>query len=257
MESSSQFSTPPRRRSGLFFGIGLILVGAILLAINFGSLPQGMKSIIFSWQMLLIVIGIFNFRQRHQVPWGITLISVGTFFIIPKLSRVFPMYFPGVENFTATYWPLLLIFAGIIFLVFRYFLADYFDASHWKHRIHQPGNHSNSRIYGSFEKNSVFGSGEHIILDEVFKGGEINAVFGGITLDLRRTNLPEGDSFLEVNAVFGGVTLYIPGDWTVVSHVDAVFGGFEDRRRIIEPQDGSKRLIIKGACVFGGGEIIG
>ena len=257
MNSTNNFSSSTRSRSGLFCGLGLIAVGAVLLAINFGSLPEGMKSVIFSWQMLLIVIGIFNLRHRHQLPWGITLVAVGSFFIIPKLAVVYPMYFTGVEDFTKTYWPLLLIFAGISFLVFRYFFADYFNAGYWKHKIHQPGKHSSSNIYGSFEKNSIFGSGEHIILDEEFKGGEINSIFGGMTLDLRRTQLPVGDSYLEVNAVFGGVTLYIPGDWTVISQVDAVFGGFEDRRRIIEPIDGSRRLIIKGACVFGGGEIIG
>lgn len=257
MDSINNFSSTPRTRSGLFFGIALIVVGAILLAINFGSLPQGMKSIIFSWQMLVILIGIYNLRQRHQIPWGLTLISVGTFFMIPKLSRVFPLYFPGVENFTSTYWPLLLILAGIIFLVFRYFFSEYFKATHWTHKMHQYGKHSTSNIYGGFEKNSIFGSGEHIILDEEFKGGEINSIFGGMTLDLRRTKLPVGDSYLEVNAVFGGVTLYIPGDWAVVSQVDAIFGGFEDRRRILEPVDSSRKLIIKGACVFGGGEIVG
>jgi len=106
-----------------------------------------------------------------------------------------------------------------------------------------------------FSKNSVFGSGEHIVLDPEFKGGDLNAVFGGIILDLRRTNLPVGETVLEVNAVFGGITIYVPADWFVETHLDAVFGGFQDNRMPKEPLDTTKKLIITGSCVFGGGEL--
>jgi len=78
-----------------------------------------------------------------------------------------------------------------------------------------------------------------------------------MTIDLRRTSLPPGDTYLEVNAIFGGVSLYIPGDWNVVTQIDAVFGGFEDRRKVTEPVDNTRRLIIDGTCIFGGGEIVG
>lgn len=106
-----------------------------------------------------------------------------------------------------------------------------------------------------FSKNSVFGSGDHIVLDPEFKGGELNAVFGGITLDLRRTNLPVGETMLDINAVFGGITIYVPVDWFVETHLDAVFGGFQDNRLPKEPADTTRKLIITGSCVFGGGEL--
>ena len=106
-----------------------------------------------------------------------------------------------------------------------------------------------------FSKNSVFGGGDHIVLDPVFKGGELNAVFGGLTLDLRRTNLPEGETHLEVNAVFGGITIFVPSDWLIETHLDTVFGGFQDNRMPKEPLDSTRKLIVVGSCVFGGGEI--
>ncbi len=80
-------------------------------------------------------------------------------------------------------------------------------------------------------------------------------MFGGITLDLRKTNLPVGETGLEVNAVFGGVTILVPNDWYVETHVDAIFGGFEDKRMPMEPADTTRKLILHGACVFGGGEL--
>ena len=93
------------------------------------------------------------------------------------------------------------------------------------------------------------------MLDPVFKGGELNAVFGGLTLDLRRTNLAEGETHLEVNAVFGGITIFVPSEWLIETHLDTVFGGFQDNRMPKEPLDPTRKLIIVGSCVFGGGEI--
>jgi len=131
---------------------------------------------------------------------------------------------------------------------------------HHHHRYHEYRNyrHHNAKWATSsdgFSKNSVFGNGEHIVLDPEFKGGDLNAVFGGITLDLRRTTLQEGETVLEVNAVFGGITIYVPVDWYVETHLDAVFGGFQDNRMPKEPLDTTRKLIITGSCVFGGGEL--
>ena len=119
---------------------------------------------------------------------------------------------------------------------------------------HQSRSNWNENTEG-FSKNSIFGSGDHIVLDPEFKGGDLNAVFGGITLDLRRTNLAVGDTVVEINAVFGGITIYVPADWYVETHLDAVFGGFQDNRMPKEPTDKTRKLIISGSCVFGGGEL--
>ena len=72
---------------------------------------------------------------------------------------------------------------------------------------------------------------------------------------MRRTNLPVGETRLDVNAVFGGITIFIPSDWFVETHLDAVFGGFQDNRLPKDVLDKSRKLVITGSCVFGGGEI--
>jgi predicted membrane protein len=105
---------------------------------------------------------------------------------------------------------------------------------------------------GSFTKNSIFGGGEHIVLEPDFNGGEINAIFGDLTLDLRHTNLSEGISRLEVNAVFGGISIFVPNEWYVEMNTDAVFGGVEDKRMKKQPLNTERKLLITGACVFGG-----
>lgn len=256
MEVISDNSHQPRKNRGLGIGILLIAIGTILLGINFGWIHTGMKYVLFSWPALLIVIGLFQLRKKYQLIWGTILVLTGTFFIIPRIIRAFPEAFPGIgDNFAGVYWPFLLIVAGVVIIVFKFIFPQPDWTAEWKSKANY--HKSYSRMAGGFEKSSVFGDGEHIILDPVFSGGEVNAVFGGLRLDLRRTSLAEGDTYLKVDAVFGGVTLFIPGDWNVVTNIETVFGGFTDRRHIVEPVDPKRRLIITGDCVFGGGEIKG
>ena len=80
-------------------------------------------------------------------------------------------------------------------------------------------------------------------------------MFGSLTIDLRKTSIKEGITHLEVNSVFGSVTIFLPQDWLVETNVDAVFGGFEDQRRQDKNIDMNRKLVITGACVFGGTEL--
>jgi hypothetical protein len=61
---------------------------------------------------------------------------------------------------------------------------------------------------------------------------------------------------LEVNNVFGGTKLIIPSNWDVRNEISAVFGGVEDKRNFNNSaSDTDKRILLKGACVFGGVEV--
>lgn len=239
----------PARKTGIITGIILILLGVLLISINIGLMPTGLNKVIISWQMIFVVIGLVQlFKARFFA--GSVFLLFGTFFIIPRLAKVFPETFSAVPiNFISLYWPVLLVVLGIVLILYWIFKPKKTYSS-FHHR-----NHRKYRVTSGFSKNSVFGDGEHIFLDEVFKGGEVNAVFGGATLDLRKTTLPEGETILEVNAVFGGVTVLIPTNWYVEINADSVFGGFRDLRTIMEPVDKSRKLIIEGGCVFGSGEI--
>lgn len=254
----------PRRLRGLGFGILLIVIGAVLLGINFGYIPVAYRGIIFSWPALIVLVGIIQMFRRYQILWGAVTVVFGGFFLIPRIIRAFPDAFPGVgENFAAAYWPFLIILFGIVVILRKYVFPmnswskEYGGKYHHHHHYHYDSAEKKTGARQGFEKNSIFAGGEHIILDPEFTGGEVNSIFGGMTLDLRRTSLPEGETFLDVNAVFGGVTLYIPSDWYVETHIDAIFGGFEDKRLVQEPLDRSRKLVLTGACVFGGGEIMG
>ena len=265
MENEVRNSFRTGYTKGLGFGLLLMLIGILFLGFNFGFIPMPLKSVVFSWPMLLVFIGFVNLFKRKWIS-GILLIVVGKFFLVPRILEAYPTLFPALNgHFVHIYWPMLFIAVGLFIVLQRIFYPIWgFEtwANDWQtrgHRMrHQHRRHSYSKWEGTtegFSKNSVFGSGDHIVLDPEFKGGELNAVFGGLSLDLRRTNLPVGETRLDVNAVFGGITIFVPADWFVETHLDAIFGGFQDNRMPKEPLDATKKLIITGSCVFGGGEI--
>ncbi|MDR1552047.1 MAG: cell wall-active antibiotics response protein [Prevotellaceae bacterium] len=245
-------------RGGYVFGIILILLGTLFLLFNFGLLNKSMRSVIFSWQMLLIACAIFAFFSRHFFS-GSTMLILGLFFLIPKLVRVCPDIFGWFgDDFTSTYWPTLLIVFGILIIARLFFPKSQKGKIIYTHHFEKKKCNcgcNDCTCNSNFERNVIFGSIEEIILDPVFNGGEINTVFGSLVLDLRKTTLPEGDTELEVNSVFGAATLYIPNNWNVELQVSSLASGFRDNRNISDEIDYSQKLIITGGFVFAGGEI--
>ena len=104
---------------------------------------------------------------------------------------------------------------------------------------------------------NVFSGGERQVTSQNFSGGKISAVFGGIELDLTKAKLAPGRNDIEIACVFGGATIIVPDDWYITIEVTPVLGGFSDSRKLSPGRsiDTGRQLVIKGAVVFGGGEI--
>ena len=263
------------RRSGIartaVVGIVLMLVGIFLLAQNFGILDYPIGNIIFSWQMLLIVIGGIGFLNRGWNPPSIIMIAIGVFFLMP---RVFDSSFDTGRLFL----PFIFVVIGISILFHsdkrharwrRRWRSEWHDKwrEEWHNKHHQrwgsdwhsdatEQNFQNSSADYIDEVNA-FGGGDKKITSKSFRGGKIVSIFGGGTYDLIDCELTEGKNVLEMVNIFGGAKLIVPADWVIHMEVVAIFGGFSDRRRrISQPPDAVKKeLYITGVAIFGGGEI--
>jgi hypothetical protein len=268
-------------RNKLIFGSLLIVIGAILLGLNFDYIPQVWKPILFSWQMLVILCGVIALFHAAFFK-GIILLLLGGFFLAPHFYAACPEHFGWAsENFVQTYWPLLLILGGIMLIIYWLLPEKCKKNCRFNGEKHPFGFHlyssathkcncgdnctcnsdekksrSRRKCNCMLDKNVIFAGNDEIFLDEVFNGGEINVVFGGMELDLRRTTLPEGETYLEINTVFGGVTVFVPSTWSVDVRTDAIAGGFMDTRpRDTANIDATRKLVITGSFVFGGGEV--
>jgi predicted membrane protein len=217
-------------------GILLICAGLLLIAVNLNWLPWNLKGIFFSWQGLLILIGLLFLMSRENRLVGYILIGVGAFFLIPRIWHI-PF------NWHALFWPIILVFIGLLVITRRGGFQ----------RV--PIENTNEYM----DDVSIFGGGDKVITSQNFKGGKITAIFGGSKIDLRAATLAKGKNVIDIFAMFGGTKLIVPTNWDVKVEVSSILGGFSDKRRprADDVRDPSKELVIKGVAIFGGGEIEG
>lgn len=226
----------------LMIGVLLIVAGAILIIQKTSMLPPGIDHfidhIIFSWQMLLVAIGLIIVVGSENKTPGIVLMSVGGFFLIPQL---FSEYFRDFNFF----WPALFIVIGIVLLVNSKKTKDGFV------------NASTSANADMIDYVNVFSGAERQLITDNFMGGKVTSIFGGGDLDLTRSHLAPGTNVLEVTCIFGGNTIIVPEDWNIKLELTPILGGFSDSRKLSSTvqTDTTRVLIIKGLAIFGGGEI--
>jgi predicted membrane protein len=103
---------------------------------------------------------------------------------------------------------------------------------------------------------SVFSGSKQKFMQQEFRGGRINCIFGGADVDLSGSSLAPGMNELQIDVIFGGVNLVVPSDWKIHLKNSSILGGFTDKRTVIkESPDTSRILVIKASTIFGGGEL--
>ena len=233
-------------------GLLLIVIGLVILAtkLNYFFLPYW----VFSWQMLLIVIGLFvGFRHNFRRPSWLVLVIIGTVFLLNDLITGFNLKF--------YFWPILLIGIGL-WVMLKPKRQYYRRMSH--RRPVNPrgagqeedasfsllGNDASTEDY--VDSTAIFGGVKKNIISKNFRGGEIVSVFGGTELNLSQADIQQ-PVVLDTTQIFGGTTLIVPPHWEVRSEVVAILGGVDDKRPIMPGgYDPQKVLIIKGTAMFGG-----
>jgi hypothetical protein len=65
---------------------------------------------------------------------------------------------------------------------------------------------------------------------------------------------PPNQPVLNVFALCGGIEIRVPEDWTVVSELEVILGGV-DERKASPPKDESKRFVLRGTVLMGGVEV--
>lgn len=242
------------------FAILLVLAGIILLAFNLELIPSTYKPILISWQMLLVVLGILAFTKRSFVN-GIILISVGVFFILPIIGHNFPEVLNGTLDNAQNYWPVLLIIGGILFLFKKNdhsMCSKYWQPKKYISDINKGCSNLSIETGNDYvDKSVLFNGSEEIVFSSDFRGGEANAAFGEIKLDLRKVSGLNKSNKLEVNAMFGSIIVYVPSEWQINLKSSAMFGDVQDKRLILDTPitDETPFLNLKAACMFGGIEI--
>jgi len=229
-------------RTHLLLGFALMFLGLFLIADLADIVPWRLRDFIFTWQALLILIGLVLLSNRENKGAGIILIAIGSFFLLPRFVDL-PHYWRGL------FWPSMLIIVGLVVI---------FSA---RNRTHRSGtwDGKNREVTGDdlLDDVAIFGGGDKVINSQNFQGGKITNIFGGSKYDMSGAKIAPGKNYLEVVMIFGGSKFIVPEDWNVQVKVTPVFGGFSDKRvRTIVERDTERTLIITGPAIFGGGELV-
>ena len=88
-----------------------------------------------------------------------------------------------------------------------------------------------------------------------YRGGDANAIMGGVELDLREAQIAPGqEAVLDAFAFWGGVEIKVPATWRVVSQVMPLMGAYEDNTA--SKGDGTgPTLVVRGLAIMGGIEV--
>lgn len=233
--------------AGAVVGLAVVTLGVLLLLQNLGIAQ--FEHIGDYWPLILIVLGtaraIGACSLRGRV-WGGVVAGSGVLFLLHNLG-----YVQG--NVWRMFWPLILIGVGLVMLVGAVERRGLGPRRDWG-----GGNPSafTSRTGTANRLNewATFGGVRRRIDTQEFEGGEANATFGGVELDLRNAGTKLDEITIEANAVFGGVEMRVPDTWEVSVRGSGIFGGYEDQTSEprVMPTGKRPRLIITGYAVFGG-----
>ncbi len=102
---------PSERGRNVFIGLVLIAAGVVWLLYNTGVVDARFFDIIFSWQMLLVVIGGYLLCLRNWVAGGVVA-GVGLVFLAGDMLD-------WQISFSKVVLPVLLIVAGASVLFYR------------------------------------------------------------------------------------------------------------------------------------------
>jgi predicted membrane protein len=238
METNNNTGQEPARfenRSGrVMGGVVLVVIGLLFLGHQAGlDIPYW----IFSWEMLVIAIGLYVGARHSFRPGGwMIAILIGGIFLADDM-----LYDLDLRHYI---WPSVIILIGL-FMIFRPRRAR---GRFWEEA---PADSNENAI----DSVSIFGGTKKNIISKEFKGGYVTNIFGGTDINFMQADI-QGNAMIDVTQVFGGIKLIVPAHWNIKSEIVCVFGGIDDKRPLTkDASDATKVLTLKGTCVFGGIDI--
>ena len=221
----------------IWLGSILIIVGALIFLKNFHFDILNIN--IFSWPVILLVIGGIVLANHKDSVLGLGLVIIGGIGIVSNYFHI------SFRYILSEYWPFILIILGV-YLIFRQTVNKDSDDREF---IESP-----DYFLDLF---SIFSEKTKKIKTENFLGGKTTSMFGELIVDLTDCKIASGTIAIDTLTMFGSTEILIPTDWQVIIKTTTVFGGFEDKRSrsIATEENADKIVIIKGLVLFGGGEI--
>jgi len=219
-------------------GLAAIALGVIFLGDSLGFF-EARELLRSFWPLAFVAIGVAVLTQRHGRGtsrfWGLVWVIAGLWIYAHQRRWIdlefWDVFMPGV---------LVLIGGSLV----------------WRSLAGSPPRRPGVAAEGDATVCSfaVMSGYELRSTSSAFRGADLGAVMGGVTLDLTQAKLAAEEAVIDVFAWWGGIEIRVPPDWSVVSKVMPLMAGYEDKTRPSTATP-THRLLIRGIVVMGGVEV--
>ena len=195
--------------SNFLWGLVLVTIGIIL-----GTNALGITNInLFfrGWWTLFIIVPCFIGLFKQTGKWASFIgLLIGIFLLLAAQGLVsFAMILKLIVPIVLVGTGLGIMFNGII-------------TSSISKKIKSVDKNGLESYTATFAEQKIDKSNEE------FKGANLDAIFGGITLDLQKSIISE-DRVINASSIFGGITILVPNNVNVKVKSTPIFGGVENK----------------------------
>ena len=220
--------------------IGLIIITAGVLAL-LRSFDYDIPINIWAfWPVIIIAIGLSKLiqpKEYRNTLVATVLLIIGVLFLLNNLDVI---HFGFREL-----WPVILILVGLLII---------------KHSFWSSRGASVGKDY--INLSLILGGGEFKFASTQIRGGNVTAIMGGGTINLKEADMYGDAITIDIFALMGGVEIIVPEKWQVTMQGTPIMGGMENKttsgfhgESTISPTDANKQLVIKGTAIMGGIEV--
>lgn len=225
-----------KNSKSILWGIVLIIVGLLLGLKSFNIITF---DIFFSgWWTLFIIIPCFiGLISEKEKTGNLIGLIIGIILLLACLD---------ILNFDIVWkliLPIIIVILGLS-LIFKNTL---------KKEVNDKINDLNKNLNNEDGYFSAFSSQDLKLDKEEFKGTNLNAIFGGIKLDLRDAKI-KNDVVINASAIFGGIDILVPNNIDIEIKSTSIFGGVSNNKKE-NKEDKKITIYINATCIFGGVEI--
>lgn len=223
-----------KKVESIIWGLIFIVLGLI---VGLNSLGIASINVFFDgwWTLFLIIPSFMGLLKDKDKTGDMILFVVGVLLLLAS---------QGVINFEII---MKLVFPTILVIIGLSCIIKGIVGTDFREKVKEIKCNDKDTL----KCDAVF-SGQKLNVENSILGADVNAIFGGLELDLRKAKLKK-DIVITASSVFGGIDILLPDDVNLELNPTCIFGGVDDKSK--KNKDAKATIYLNATCVFGGIDI--
>lgn len=215
----------------LIIGLAILALGTLWTLDNFNVLES--EDFTRWWPLALIAIGIVQFINRRSNRVGpVVLMVIGVLLLGASLDQI-DFDLGDLIPLALAAWGAKLVWDALA------------------RRSARSGIEDGDATIHTF---AAMGGVRWQSTSREFRGGDVNAIMGGVEVDLRNAQIKPGEEvIIDALAIMGGIDIRVPPGWRIVSNVLPIMGAFENNSTAVT--DSGPTLTVRGTVIMGAIEV--